>query len=75
MAVCVWTAWNSATTSSAARSTPDRSHFSYVGAIPKPKEIYRILSQYVVGQERAKRSLSVAVYNHYKRINSPSHPK
>ncbi len=41
-------------------------------AIPKPKEIYRILSQYVVGQERAKRSLSVAVYNHYKRVNSPS---
>jgi len=41
-------------------------------AIPKPKEIYRILSQYVVGQERAKRSLAVAVYNHYKRINSPN---
>jgi ATP-dependent Clp protease ATP-binding subunit ClpX len=42
------------------------------GSIPKPKEIYRILSQYVVGQERAKRVLSVAVYNHYKRINAPS---
>ena len=42
------------------------------GAIPKPKEIYRILSQYVVGQERAKRSLAVAVYNHYKRIFAPS---
>ncbi len=40
-----------------------------LGAVPKPKEIYRILSQYVVGQEKAKRSLSVAVYNHYKRIN------
>ena len=51
---------------------PDRSSVSYVGAIPKPKEIYRILSQYVVGQERAKRTLSVAVYNHYKRINAPS---
>ena len=50
----------------------DRGRLSYVGAIPKPKEIYRILSQYVVGQERAKRTLSVAVYNHYKRINSPS---
>ncbi len=45
--------------------------FSYIGTIPKPKEIYRILSQYVVGQERAKRTLSVAVYNHFKRINSP----
>jgi ATP-dependent Clp protease ATP-binding subunit ClpX len=38
-------------------------------AIPKPKEIYKILSQYVVGQDRAKRALSVAVYNHFKRIH------
>ena len=45
---------------------------SSFGSIPKPKEIYRILSQYVVGQEKAKRSLSVAVYNHFKRINVPS---
>ncbi len=42
------------------------------GQVPKPKEIYRILSQYVVGQEKAKRALSVAVYNHYKRINISS---
>jgi len=35
-----------------------------------PKEILEHLNQYVVGQERAKRVLSVAVYNHYKRINS-----
>jgi ATP-dependent Clp protease ATP-binding subunit ClpX len=41
-----------------------------LGQIPKPKEIYRILSQYVVGQEKAKRVLSVAVYNHFKRINT-----
>jgi ATP-dependent Clp protease ATP-binding subunit ClpX len=38
--------------------------------IPKPKEIKDILDQYVVGQEKAKRMLSVAVYNHYKRIKS-----
>lgn len=38
--------------------------------IPKPKEIRSILDQYVIGQEQAKKSLSVAVYNHYKRINS-----
>jgi ATP-dependent Clp protease ATP-binding subunit ClpX len=38
--------------------------------IPKPKEIRAILDQYVIGQEQAKKSLSVAVYNHYKRINS-----
>ncbi|MGE5560724.1 MAG: ATP-dependent Clp protease ATP-binding subunit ClpX [Chloroflexota bacterium] len=37
--------------------------------IPKPKEIKAQLDQYVIGQERAKRILSVAVYNHYKRIN------
>lgn len=44
--------------------------YSAVNSVPKPKEIYRILSQYVVGQEKAKRTLSVAVYNHFKRINS-----
>ncbi len=37
--------------------------------IPKPKEIKEILDQYVIGQENAKKILSVAVYNHYKRIN------
>jgi ATP-dependent Clp protease ATP-binding subunit ClpX len=37
-------------------------------AIPTPKEIYEALSEYVIGQERARRVLSVAVYNHYKRI-------
>ncbi|MGH9134242.1 MAG: ATP-dependent Clp protease ATP-binding subunit ClpX, partial [Ilumatobacteraceae bacterium] len=36
--------------------------------LPRPKEIYSILNDYVVGQEEAKRTLSVAVYNHYKRI-------
>jgi len=36
--------------------------------LPKPKEIKALLDQYVIGQEQAKRKLSVAVYNHYKRI-------
>ncbi len=40
--------------------------------IPKPKEIKGILDDYVVGQEMAKKALAVAVYNHYKRINSDS---
>ncbi|HVB60329.1 MAG TPA: ATP-dependent Clp protease ATP-binding subunit ClpX [Ktedonobacteraceae bacterium] len=39
-----------------------------LGKIPTPKRIYEQLSQYVIGQERAKKTLSVAVYNHYKRI-------
>ncbi|MGZ0052679.1 ATP-dependent protease ATP-binding subunit ClpX [Brevibacillus gelatini] len=38
--------------------------------IPKPVEIRKILDDYVIGQDLAKKSLSVAVYNHYKRINS-----
>lgn len=39
-------------------------------SVPKPNEIKGYLDQYVIGQEKAKKSLSVAVYNHYKRINS-----
>ena len=38
--------------------------------LPKPKEIFAFLEQYVIGQESAKRSLAVAVYNHYKRIQA-----
>ncbi len=38
--------------------------------LPKPKEIYDTLCDYVIGQDDAKRALSVAVYNHYKRINN-----
>ncbi|MCB2833510.1 ATP-dependent Clp protease ATP-binding subunit ClpX [Streptococcus dysgalactiae] len=37
--------------------------------VPKPKELLEVLNQYVVGQDRAKRALSVAVYNHYKRVS------
>ena len=38
--------------------------------VPKPKDIRAILDQYVIGQDEAKKTLAVAVYNHYKRINS-----
>ena len=38
------------------------------GKLPTPKKIYEQLSQYVIGQERAKKTLAVAVYNHYKRV-------
>jgi len=39
-------------------------------SLPKPREIYEFLDGYVIGQEKAKKALSVAVYNHYKRIQS-----
>ncbi|MBW2278708.1 MAG: ATP-dependent Clp protease ATP-binding subunit ClpX [Deltaproteobacteria bacterium] len=42
------------------------------GSLPKPAEIYDSLNEYVVGQDQAKRVLSVAVYNHYKRIDAGS---
>ncbi len=43
-----------------------------IDSVPKPKEIKKFLDDYVIGQDSAKRYLSVAVYNHYKRITQPS---
>jgi ATP-dependent Clp protease ATP-binding subunit ClpX len=43
--------------------------------LPKPRQIFDFLQEYVVGQEPAKRSLAVAVYNHYKRIQSGNGPR
>lgn len=40
--------------------------------VPKPKELFEMLNQYVIGQDRAKKVLSVAVYNHYKRVTKSS---
>jgi ATP-dependent Clp protease ATP-binding subunit ClpX len=42
---------------------------THIADVPKPQEIKKILDQYVIGQHHAKRALSVAVYNHYKRIH------
>src|SRR5215212_5516509 len=39
-----------------------------LGNLPRPRDIYAVLNDYVVSQEEAKRTLSVAVYNHYKRV-------
>src|SRR6267143_568844 len=50
----------------------EREQPSTVGQLPKPAEIKRILDDYVVGQNRAKKTLAVAVYNHYKRIYAPA---
>ena len=41
-----------------------------ITSVPTPVEVKTVLDQYVIGQERAKRTLAVAVYNHYKRINA-----
>jgi ATP-dependent Clp protease ATP-binding subunit ClpX len=49
--------------------TAPRAEPSFAG-IPTPRELYERLNSYVIGQDRAKRILSVAVYNHYKRINA-----
>ncbi len=49
---------------SSGKSTPDIS----LSSLPKPKQIKEFLDQYVIGQDNAKRFLSVSVYNHYKRI-------
>ncbi len=46
-----------------------------LGALPKPREIKEILDQYVIGQDNAKKTLSVAVYNHYKRIENKKSSK
>src|SRR3989442_13452116 len=43
---------------------------SSTSAVPKPSEIKKVLDQYVIGQERAKKILAVPVHNHYKRIDS-----
>ncbi len=50
--------------------TADREPIDF-GELPKPIEIKEILDQYVIGQDKAKKSLAVAVYNHYKRIQMP----
>ena len=48
---------------------------SDIGELPKPREIYAFLDEYVIGQDSAKKSLSVAVYNHYKRVQAGAHHK
>ncbi|MBD5787252.1 AAA family ATPase, partial [Cellulosimicrobium terreum] len=43
--------------------------------LPKPRDIFAFLEQYVIGQDSAKRALAVAVYNHYKRVRAGESPK
>ena len=51
------------------RGTPPDAAISW-GEVPKPRDIARVLDQHVIGQDKAKRVLSVAVYNHFKRIHA-----
>ncbi|MDD3732229.1 MAG: ATP-dependent Clp protease ATP-binding subunit ClpX [candidate division Zixibacteria bacterium] len=50
-------------------NAPDHEKLDEIHDVPRPAEIKNYLDQYVIGQETAKRTVSVAVYNHYKRIN------
>ena len=50
----------------------EREQPAQAGQLPKPAEIKKILDEYVIGQDQAKKTLAVAVYNHYKRIYSPA---
>ena len=52
------------------KGSTDKPQFT-LDSVPKPKEIKKFLDDYVIGQDAAKRYLSVAVYNHYKRITQP----
>ena len=51
--------------------TKDIVNANILANVPKPKEIKEFLDQYVIGQDRVKERVAVAVYNHYKRISAP----
>ncbi len=56
------------------QSVPEPADVADKSALLIPKEVHRLLSEYVIGQERAKKILSVAVYNHYKRVRGKGSP-
>ena len=55
----------------ARRNKKDGQHHLNLKQVPKPTEIKQYLDEYIIGQDEAKRYLSVAVYNHYKRLRQP----
>ena len=69
---CLRQAWNIAQQAGVYDNEPAGSQEAEESLkVPKPKEIKEYLDQYVIGQDEAKRTLSVAVYNHYKRLQQP----
>ena len=69
---CAQQAYNIVKESGLYESSAQSSQFDVsLTEVPKPKQIKEYLDQYVIGQEQAKRYLSVAVYNHYKRLLQP----
>ncbi|MHC3995621.1 ATP-dependent Clp protease ATP-binding subunit ClpX [Thiomicrolovo sp. ZZH C-3] len=65
---CVFSAYKIMFGDEEALSEADKQLVEYVGDLMTPKEINAFLGEYIIGQERARKLLSVAVYNHYKRI-------
>ena len=63
------TSASTSATRSSRRSSRSPPSFGW-DELPKPREIYDFLEQYVIGQDTAKKALSVAVYNHYKRVQA-----
>lgn len=53
------------------KSKEEKINENLLAGIPKPKEIKEFLDQYIIGQDRVKERVAVAVYNHYKRISTP----
>ena len=69
---CAIQAYQVATANGYGPDAKKNDHAYQQKSIPKPKEIKAHLDQYVIGQDEAKRYLSVAVYNHYKRLQQPA---
>ncbi len=69
---CVQQAYNIVKTAGLANKENASTPEVELKKVPKPKEIKAYLDQYIIGQDEAKRTLSVAVYNHYKRLTQPA---